>query len=381
MKFKILLIIIFSFSINFEYIASNIDLNLSLYEFQSKLLPRIIFNNESYKNIVLSPVSIFQIISLLANGALGVSQKQIVFFLKANNLVELNVQNSKINQILTFNNNNLISVNGIFTKSPPKKEIIEIGYYKYNATITQLNSVDKINKWCYEQTNNKIKKIIDSIDNTLILLISVSYFRDYWKYPFSPLLTTKEIFNGKVTVDMMHQIYDLVNYYENSEVQIIELPFKDSKYNALIILPNEYYAKHFVGFTVTAGLEYMKINQDEMSLEKVHLALPKFEINFDIILNKAVEALGMVAPFYPVISNFKNLSEEMDLYLSTFKHKSILHINEYGLNIDSNFETSKKTNLKKENCKEMTVNRPFLFIVRDRNLEEASIFFAKIEHL
>lgn len=381
MEIKILFIIIFSFAINFEYITSNIDLNLSLYEFQSKLLPRIILNNESYKNIVLSPVNIFQIISLLANGALGVSQKQIVSFLKANNIVELNIQNSKINQILTFNNNNLISVNGIFTKSPPRKEIIEIGYHKYNATITQLSSVDKINQWCSEQTNKKIKQIIDSIDNTLILLISISYFRDYWKYPFSPLSTTKELFNGKTTVDMMHQKYELVNYYENSEVQIIELPFKNSKYNALIILPNEYYSKHFVGFTVTVGLEYMKINQDEMSLEKVQLSLPKFEIDFDIILNKAVEVLGIVAPFYPVISNFKNLSEEMDLYLSTFKHKSILHINEYGINIDSNYETSKTINLKKENCKEMIVNRPFLFIVRDRNLEEAPIFFAKIEHL
>ena len=52
-------------------------LGLSFQTFQDNLFTKIIENNEG-KNIMISPFSIYQVLSLLSNGAKGDTQKEIL---------------------------------------------------------------------------------------------------------------------------------------------------------------------------------------------------------------------------------------------------------------------------------------------------------------
>lgn len=67
------------------------------------------------KNFVISPLSIHQIVSLASNGAKGSTQTQMVSALRGKNLIQLNQENQKINQILSSNTNLIIS-NAIFSR-------------------------------------------------------------------------------------------------------------------------------------------------------------------------------------------------------------------------------------------------------------------------
>lgn len=70
-----------------------------------------------------------------------------------------------------------------------------------------------------------------------MLLLNAVYYKDNWNYIFDRFQTKKEMFNGTQTVDMMHQTFDEVNFYQNSIVQIIELPFANSQMSTIIMLP------------------------------------------------------------------------------------------------------------------------------------------------
>ena len=78
-------------------------LDLSFQSFQDNLLKKIIENNEG-KNIMISPFSIYQVLSLLSNGAKGDTQKEILKALYPDKEINenlLNQINSNINQIIS----------------------------------------------------------------------------------------------------------------------------------------------------------------------------------------------------------------------------------------------------------------------------------------
>ena len=78
-------------------------LSLSFQSFQDNLFKKIIENNEG-KNIMISPFSIYQVLSLLSNGAKGDTQKEILKALYPDKEINenlLNQINSNINQIIS----------------------------------------------------------------------------------------------------------------------------------------------------------------------------------------------------------------------------------------------------------------------------------------
>ena len=97
--FVLLYISLFIFSNQKSFNMQNISKEFSLYDFQYKLFHQIILSKET-ENIILSPISIHQIISLSSNGAIGETQSQIVSALSSTNVVELNKENSIINSYI-----------------------------------------------------------------------------------------------------------------------------------------------------------------------------------------------------------------------------------------------------------------------------------------
>ena len=67
-------------------------------------------------------------------------------------------------------------------------------------------------------------------------------------------------------------------------------------------------------------------------MERVLIALPKFEINYKITLNDALKALGMEIAFDPSMANFSKIGSfaERGPYISRVEHKTFLKIDEKG---------------------------------------------------
>ena len=104
--------------------------------------------NSKYKesNLIISPLSIYQAISLATNGAKGETQKELLKLLDEKEMEEINLINRDIlNKIKDFKS--LEIANAIMTKFTPNKKFITSGQ-KYGASIQTLKSASQVNSWC-----------------------------------------------------------------------------------------------------------------------------------------------------------------------------------------------------------------------------------------
>ncbi|MBK6979660.1 MAG: hypothetical protein IPH28_23340 [Cytophagaceae bacterium] len=90
-------------------------------------------------------------------------------------------------------------------------------------------TVNKINQWAADNTNQKIKKILDEIKaDDVMFLINALYFKGDWSKQFKTENTVKEDFAGTKTtrpVDMMNQTEEF-RFVENEQLKMVELPME-----------------------------------------------------------------------------------------------------------------------------------------------------------
>ncbi len=245
-------------SLLFQIIIVLACFNLYLNSFQTSFFKEI---NKEYnqQNLVVSPLSAYQVLSLTSNGANGNTLQQMVSTLSSNALDHLNVNNFQI--LKAFKNFTSIEIaNAVMTAFNPEQNFVSMSY-AYDATVGPLISVDQVNNWCNEKTHGKISKILDDFPaNTVMVLLNAIYFKGLWKKEFNPKLTRKADFynygekSSVAKVDMMY-IKDDFMYYEDKNVQIIDIPFKKDSFSALIFLPRENNINDFL-----ADLDDEKIN-------------------------------------------------------------------------------------------------------------------------
>ena len=177
------------------------------------------------------------------------------------------------------------------------------------------------------------------------------------------------------------------NYYEDKKVQAIELHFKKDYMSALIILPSEGTdINKFINSLSLTNDEYNKIIEG-LQYAKVHLQLPKFELEFEQNLNQILIDLGMYEAFDKDLADFTGMREKGELYINRVIHKTYLKVFEDGCEaaavtaIEINQRGSAMP--KEEIIYEMKVNRPFLFLLKNNKLPTGHdlVFMSKIEKL
>ena len=160
-------------------------------DFQLEILKGINSQNIG-KNLMVSPLSIYHILSLTANGAANTTLNEMLHVLGNKYLTGINKENALISSIIS-KANTVKMANAIFTKFKPETDFIKSAE-KYKSTIDNLISVDQVNSWCFNATNGKIDKIIDDINGILMILINAIYFKGIWKKTFDKKLTKKMCF-------------------------------------------------------------------------------------------------------------------------------------------------------------------------------------------
>ena len=360
--------------------------------FQTSLFKEM---NKKYinKNLIISPLSAYQILGLTANGAKGQTLKEMLLALGNRDLKELNLINMNI--LNTAKNFTTVEIaNAIMSKFNPEKEFLSIAP-KYGAAIEPLTSVNQVNKWCSKKTHGKINKILDKLDKgTLILLLNAIYFKGMWTNKFNKRFTTKKPFynlndkSKEIKVDRM-SITENFKYFGNNELQIVELPYKQDSMSAVIILPNK--NSNINEFISKLDDNTLQDLFGKMYGNKVLLNLPKFELTFDSELNDFLKELGMVEPFIKFKANFNGLKDGTKdseyVYIDKVIQKTFLKVDEEGTEaaavtvVKGNKYT--KSIHRKPKIYPMIVDRPFLFLLRNKNLPKNHelIFMSKIEVL
>jgi len=339
------------------------------------------------QNLIISPLSIFQILSLTSNGAKGQTQKEMVQALQGADLEKLNYANYEILEI--FQKFKTVEIaNAVMSRFTPLKEFTEIAE-KYCAPQEQLISAQQVNNWCSEKTHGKITQIIDQLDASVqMILLNAVYFKGEWSNKFKESLTKKKVFYNLGTeikeVDTMNKI-DHFAYYEDTKVQAIQLPYTQDGMSALIILPRE---------NVDINKYISSLNSNETSLSdlisnlkysKVNLDLPKFKLEFFSSLKETLKDMGMATAFTND-ADLTGLREERNLKIDDVLHKTFLKVNENGTEAAAvTAVITKYTSARpvQEKIYQMKVNRPFLFMLRSNKLpsDYDMLFMSKIESI
>ena len=348
-----------------------------------------IFNSMNKKkrgeNLIISPLSIFQALSLAANGAKKNTQSEMLELLQVDSIDELNEINYQILKI--FNSFNTIDIaNAVMTRFTPLEEFTNIAQ-KYLAPTEPLISAKQVNDWCSNKTHGKINEIITELDpNILMIILNAVYFKGEWISKFEEYLTKPLPFYNlgkeEIEIETMSQI-DHFNYYEDKKVQAIELNFIDDYMSAIIILPSE-------DIDINKYIDTLSISNDEYSniinglkYSKVHIQLPKFELEMKETLNEILSDLGMYEAFDSSKADFTGLRSEGGLFISLVIHKTYLKVFENGC------EAAAVTGIVmggagapiEEKIYDMKINRPFLFLLKNSMLPDGYnlVFMSKIE--
>lgn len=248
------------------------------------------------------------------------------------------------------------------------------------AEINQLPiSAKVINLWANNHTNGKISHVFnDPMPAELKLVIANAvYFYAQWYEPFNEHATREDTFylssraraNEPTTLVPMMRKADRFYYKQTDDAQIIELPYqKDNKGNAFamtLVLPRE-------GLTASELLKKLTAEQLDKWLslgykEKVILRMPKLQIQYNRVLTDDLRKMGVTKPFTSK-ADFSGMST-MPLAINIVKQITYLDMNEKGTEAAAVTVAAMRLGSKpvQDDPIEMTVNRPFLMILHERN--------------
>ena len=266
-------------------------------------------------------------------------------------------------------------------KSKYKSEIKNVDFKDAdNREKTRL----EINAWVEQKTKNKItdilgKGVLDTF--TRLVLVNAIYFYGDWLNKFEKRATVKEPFygtgNSPVKATFMRQKMGF-NYFEDTMLKAIEIPYKDNKASMIIFLPNE---RDGVGnLEKSFDYKYYSGIVESFQKEQVALSLPKFKTTVLSYLAPALAKMGMPDAFSTTQADFSGMTGLKNLYISTVIHKAFIDVTEEGT------EAAAATTVimemtsapaSRENFKVFRADHPFIFVIRD-NSTGSILFMGKI---
>jgi serine protease inhibitor len=342
-------------------------------------------------NVFISPLSVAMALAMTLNGADAETREAMEATLELSGLSveEINESYKHLIQVLQgldpevrFQLANSIWYRLGFDF---EQDFIDLNKTYFDAEVTGLDFTDPetvavINAWVDENTNGKIEEIVDQIDpNVVMYLINAIYFKGTWTYQFDEEDTKDDLFNlpdGSQTSCKMMSVQGDFQYFDNSDFQIIDLPYGNGDFSMTVLLPKP-------GKDVDeliAGLNQESWDQwmNSLSQEAVDLELPRFGLEYEMTLNDALTALGMGIAFTPE-ADFSNMLKSHDLWIDEVKHKTFVEVNEEGT--EAAAVTSVSMALTSAGSEPqlipMRCDRPFLFLIQEHD-SQTMLFVGKI---
>ncbi len=232
-----------------------------------------------------------------------------------------------------------------------------------------------INEWVSEKTEGKIDELIARggiMPGTRLVLTNAIYFNAAWAEPFEEEQTEDGAFRlldgGEVTVPLMRQTASY-GYAARQGYQAIELPYDGRELSMVILLPE---AGAFETFEEALDAEEMAAVMEDLDREQVRLSMPSFEFSSGFSLKDALIALGMPKAFSGE-ADFSGMTGSRDLFISDVIHKAFVSVDEEGTEAAAATAVEMVESAMPSEPIEVTINRPFIFAIRD--IETGTVLF------
>ena len=343
-------------------------------------------------NIFVSPTSLYSALLLVYNGASGETKEDFSELLDITEWTDEEVNEAmyvlsnrlwKDTDEMEVTAANSLWLADTYTFQADYTESMETYFDAHMEAIDKTDdaSAGKINKWVQKETNDKIEKIIEPPlqSNFVALLVNVLYFNGNWQFEFPEESTKDDTFfasDKDIEVPFM-QLEEELAYMENDDVEAVQLPYGEGEMMMEVYVPKE--DKDMPDFLTSTLPEQRKNWQDAFKKETGTVHMPKFELEYDIVLNDVLQELGLEHAFSDQ-ADFSSLVEESDaLRISEVKQKTFLDVDEKGTEAAAATSVEiEETSLIIDDEFDMYIDRPFVFTITDTETDTI-LFLGKIE--
>jgi len=342
---------------------------------------------QSDSNMFISPLSVSMALGMTMNGAAGQTYEDMKSTLEFNGLTEDEINNayrSLIDLLTGIDEKVLFKIaNSIWAKKgfPVESAFIETNKTYFDAEVAMLDfslpsALEIINGWVAQKTHDKITKVLDRIPADVVMyLINAIYFKAMWQYEFDKDFTEKKNFylstDDIVETDMMMTTADL-NYYQDSKVQIVDLPYGQGNFTMTVFLPQT--VTDLDEFIENLDVVQWNFYLNQLEIQKGTVSFPKLKIEYKLLMNDVLKQLGMGIAFGSE-ADFSRISPGRDLAISRVIHQTFVQVDEEGteaaaVTVVEIWETSAQD---PELDFVINLNRPFLFVIREK--ETGTVLF------
>lgn len=345
------------------------------------------------ENYIFSPASITSAMAMTYSGAKNNTFKEIgdVFYFNKD-INEFNKDFSKLTEFNLIERSNLqfSNANSIWFEESLElnKQFLEVNKQFYSGSAYQENFItepekarNNINSWVEDKTNNKIKNLLkpSAITNeTRLVLVNALYFKGPWDKQFNEKNNTiddfqirPEVFNKVTFMNTTLSTW----YYEDKYAQIVDIPYSDSKFSLMIIMPKSFFKLRRFENKIFNYEYYMNYNANKVR-KGVKLSIPKFDIESDFDLNETLIKMG-VKDAFSGSADFSGITSKEQLVISNVIHKAKIIVNEEGTEAAAATAViMRKTSMLLDEVK-FKVNKPFIYILRN-NENNCIYFFGKV---
>lgn len=319
-------------------------------QFALRLLDNAYAFQENFgkKNIALSPLSVWSIFSLLAEGSTGDTFQELVKELQLPNDLKLTqALHDGVNHILRDNQEvTLKGQSAMF--SDCSLEIHPEFCKQAVAYKTDVYSVDKsnttklasdINYYICLATEGRITNVVqpEILEDLRMILIDALYFKASWTHPFDPTQTKEETFynsQGK-TIGSVNMMYHKAPHSVGDSVQIgaqvLEMTYgKGEQFSMLILVPFDGMPlKKLLNNLASQNLDWMSEFKIGGNLPQIDVYVPRFKISSKTDLIPPLQYTGIHSIFDSQKAQLPGVSDS-PLFVSKTIQSVEMEVNEEG---------------------------------------------------
>ena len=358
-------------------------------------------------NWSMSPYSIRLCLAMLANGAKGETQQELLNALRIDDLDAFNQSVKELLEtydsyarIMSFDTANSLWLNQ--SRFDGEGEFLpdyvrEMDKYFRAAVeeVTDADSVERVNEWVNEKTKGKIPTILTEDNREFVTaLVNAVYFKAAWENEFPEGRTDEADFTNADgttgTVDMMHQT-DGFGYYATPGIEALKMDyrnyavdneagdnfesFRDADFSMYLIKADD-----------TLDVQHL-LDNAEFTYGDVNVSVPKFKVEYSAALDEALQALGVQTAYDPETADLSAMLNPSSLpgqqhFLDTVLHKTYIAVDEKGT--EAAAVTAAMTGERSampsrpELVRTFTADEPFWFVICD-NANREILFAGRYE--
>lgn len=308
------------------------------------------------ENVLLCPASVRDVLTLLALGARGETEKEFQKTLRYGKgpLALANADQALWEaQHVTFTTR--AWADRALPLEPAFASLSQVEFAKSEEARRTIND------WVSEQTKTKIPELLPQgalTAQTRLVVTNAVWFKAAWATPFAKDATRQEPWGTGKTASMMHASGHFFIFLGHNG-KLLELPYADSTLAMDILLPD---AKDGA-YDVYEALREAWAHGLQPRL--ANISVPRFSFASGGELGAALKGLGIRRAFTPA-AEFDGLSSAKPLFLSEVFQRAWISVDEAGTEAAAaTGAVVSTTSVSTEKPIEFKVDRPFLIFIRD----------------